>query len=118
MGKTQVLLEKLQRPMSYIGEERTHFAFLDGTWTDLKEVISGSWNPEVAMPLLRKRLQEIIDELSRTDIPDGLAEDLYKEGQGIRWAIGVLSTGSKAGSTTDDPKDDLRRWIDYSKRIS
>ena len=118
MGKSEQLLQKLKKPMSYIGEERTHYAYLGGSWVDLKEVISRQWNPDRALPLLKERLYEIMQCLEDECVADPLADDLYKEAQGIRWAMSVMTAGGKSRDPLDERKDDARRWIDYSRKIS
>jgi len=118
LEKAEELLKRLRKPLSYLAEDRGRYAYLDGSWTDLDDVVSQRWNPDKALPFLRERLAEIECCLSLEDPSDQLALDLYREGQGIRHAIGVLTGGSVANLPNEERKKDVRRWIDYSRRIS
>lgn len=114
------LLAKLERPLSFIGEKRNRFILFDGKWVNVDQLLDkASLDPRVRnklMPGLMDRLNEIKDELSSTCMTKEEAIDLFEEGIAIKRAIHLLNSGSI--NSVDDPHGDIRRWLNYGKRIS
>jgi len=109
-------LEELNKPMSFIGASLKRTAMLDGEAVPLLDVVNGRWEPANALHALRRRLMMIKASLSEGYGLQGSAlESLFIEGQAIRRAIYMMTgKGPHAGT---DRVEDLRRWIDYGRRI-
>lgn len=114
------LLAKLERPLCFIGEKRNRFIMFDGDWVNVDQLLeTASGDPKVrsrTMPKLMDRLSEIKEELSSTCMTREEAIDLFEEGIAIKRAIHLLNSGSVRSE--DDPHSDIRRWLNYGKRIS
>jgi hypothetical protein len=104
------LKRKLDEPLSYLGEDRSKYARIDGRQVDIEEMIgSGS-----GIGSLRKRLDEIIRILDSGEESESSERELYREGMGIKYAIHVMTRKDKSGSQRTA---DTRRWLDYGKKI-
>jgi hypothetical protein len=114
------LLAKLERPLSFIGEKRNRFILFENRWINVDLLLKeASEDPKVRnrlMPGLMDRLQEIKEDLSSTCMTREEAIDLFEEGIAIKRAIHLLNSGSI--KTEDDPHGDIRRWLNYGRRIS
>ena len=114
------LLAKLERPLSFIGEKRNRFILFEGKWVNVDQLLdSASSDPKIrnkVMPELMERLGEIKEELSSTCMTREEAIDLFEEGIAIKRAIHLLNSGSVKAES--DPHGDIRRWLNYGKRIS
>ena len=114
------LLAKLERPLSFIGEKRNRFILFDGRWVNVDRLLdSAAKDPKLRsriLPMLMDRLNEIKDDLSSTCMAREEAIDLFEEGVAIKRAIHLLNSGSV--KSEDDPHGDIRRWLNYGKRIS
>ena len=114
------LLAKLERPLSFIGEKRNRFILFDGRWVNVDQLLdSAAKDPKLRsriLPMLMDRLNEIRDDLSSTCMAREEAIDLFEEGVAIKRAIHLLNSGSV--KSEDDPHGDIRRWLNYGKRIS
>jgi len=114
------LLAKLERPLSFIGEKRNRFILFEGKWVNVDHLMEEASNdPRIRnkmMPGLMERLGEIKDELSNGCMRKEEAIDLFEEGVAIKRAIHLLNSGSIRKE--DDPHGDIRRWLNYGKRIS
>jgi hypothetical protein len=114
------LLAKLERPLSFIGEKRNRYIMFRGDWVNVDNLLKeASTDPKLRnslMPGLLERLSEIRNELSSTCMTKEEAIDLFEEGVAIKRAIHLINSGSV--KTEDDPHGDIRRWLNYGKRIS
>jgi hypothetical protein len=114
------LLAKLERPLSFIGEKRNRYIMFDGKWVNVDKLLEeASMDPKARdrlKPKLMERLNEIKEDLSSTCMTREEAIDLFEEGIAIKRAIHVLNSGSI--KVEDTPHGDIRRWLNYGKRIS
>jgi hypothetical protein len=114
------LLARLERPLCFIGEKRNKFILYQGNWINVDQLLKeASKDPKVRnalMPNLMDRLNEIRDYLSSSCMTREEAIDLFEEGIAIKRAIHLLNSGSV--KSEEDPHGDIRRWLNYGKRIS
>lgn len=100
-----------------MGVERVRYAHMNGTWVDLDH-LHDAIDPSWTVPMLSERLNEIIRSLSEDDMHRDRAKDLYLEGQSIRRALHMIKKGERNVDEYQIRKSDIRRWVNYSRRIS
>lgn len=107
------MYRKLDRPLSFIGEERSDQAYIDGNWVDLRELIGGSGG-KPPVEKMRGRLDWIKSSLKEESYPLDRMEELYREGMGIKRALHLLGSRDRSSSSKTE---DTKRWLDYGRRI-
>ena len=114
MGESgQEMYRKLGRPLSFIGEERSDYAYIEDSWVDLNDLLN---DPDREMPVekLKERLEWIKKTLLHGKGTYEDSRDLYLEGMGIKRALHLAGSKDRVSSSKTQ---DTKRWLDYGKRI-
>ena len=106
--------------MSFLGEERGPRILIHEEWIGprdlLESALSGPRGRADVLRSIKERLRYIEKELGGCKRSSEEEWDLFREGVAIKSLIYRI-TSSVPHHDSEDEKRDIKRWVDYTKRV-
>lgn len=114
------LLKRLDRPLSFLGSRGSDHILIGGRKVRPEDIIDGiREDPSDADGIgrsLKERLEYLREKIDQGGLPDEELLGLFGEAIAIKRVLHILKRVPEGDEGGEDHKD-IRRWLDYSRRI-